>query len=1547
MLLEPGGHADKMGNRYEGRWVVSQLLRLLAEDLTRVQVEVVGDEERGVDLWVERPDGVRLAQQCKIGNGRNDRWSVADLASRGILGAMQMHLEANEQNEFVLITTLPSAVLQGICESARRSDGNPESFYEHQIQKLGDARRKVFGQYCERMGVDETSASDRARAYSFLRRTHIETWPAGISGYERLLGEAGMLVTGDPRATVALLADYAIEQLRKPLDAATVWSYLDSCKMHPRRVAQDLRVVPAIRELQQQFTASIEQDLIGGSLMPREATVEILRAIEDRAVVAVHGHPGQGKSGVLLEAFKKLTQDHVECLPIRLDRQIPRGTTRDFGSSLGLPESPVTCLVEAAAGRRSVLVLDQLDALRWTSHHSLEALEVCKALVREVRAQRDLGAEMSVILACRSYDIQNDPEIKKWLAAEKGRDDTLIEVAVGDLKSEDVQAAVANAGLDVGLLTQRQLEILASPQQLAMWLRIAASGGSLDFQSRVQLMREYWSSRTQEMVAAGADVASVQASLASIVDFMEQNASLTAPVAILRNAVEIDPLLSAGILRQAGVIVSFAHQSYLDFQIASRVVRDLYSTGRTLVEWLGALHEQSLFRREQLRQALCLMSEEGGTTFDTTIAAMLDSDEVRFHLKHLCLEVVGQLESPSDALITALVSRANDAAWTDHVLATVFRGHPALIHPLIQRGIIAKWLSDETTCNAALWLLRSVAESLPDDVVTVLEPLADEDDWQARVLNCLAWNAQDDSDSMFELRLRLARAGVFRDYVAWPELQPGRRLQLLEAALETSTPDSFRERLGAARRRSRFEHWTNDDLRALLDAARADPTEAWRLAIRQIRRLAPVVDEPFGALQQWLDSDKAQLRQGVEGVPHGLTRIALESGSILARTDGEACWDATAELRELESPVIENILVEAYALLPSSLANRAIEWLLQDTRRFGLGTGRHEPMWMPTRRLVEALSPFCDENVFDQLEEAIRSYHLPTEKRDAEYWLTTWKRGYYGDYWGRCQHFLLPALPDERCKTNTLLLVDVLARKYDQYPEERFLSSPSGIGGYVGSTLSDDLTRISDDAWLGIVSNEEVPEEGWTRRKQVGDDRVAESSIPQFARRLEHVAKRFPERFALLALEFPPNVHSRYKTAILDAMKATDSSNVPEEERGEWAPAPVDLLEEVLAKFSDEDSRDFASAFCWLISNRAEDVWSDAALERLMRFATDHPDPKPDALAVTDAGGDFRASKATPEGLLTNALNCVRGVAGRAIGSLLRAHPELLEKMTATLQGLCDDDHPAVRVAGIEACLPVLAIDKDLAMAYFQRACEKDPRVTATRSGAYFFNCGMESHSEILTPLIMQMVDSGLPEVSKEGAKEIAARCVFGSPFESKLRECLDGSTPQRQGVAQVASYLVTKQEYFEACTPLVTQLMNDPDSVVRSELRRLVRSQELFKLPEGRDLIRQFVGSAAFLDDPTGLLYGLDEHTGDLIPFADVIFAAASQFVGPLLEASRGYSQAIVIDVGHMNRLLLRLYEQAVSTSATEIINRCLDAWDSMFKQRVGGANEVAKNIA
>ena len=113
-----------------------------------------------------------------------------------------------------------------------------------------------------------------------------------------------------------------------------------------------------------------------------------------------------------------------------------------------------------------------------------------------------------------------------------------------------------------------------------------------------------------------------------------------------------------------------------------------------------------------------------------------------------------------------------------------------------------------------------------------------------------------------------------------------------------------------------------------------------------------------------------------------------------------------------------------------------------------------------------------------------------------------------------------------------------------------------------------------------------------------------------------------------------------------------------------------------------------------------------------------------------------------------------------------------------------------------------------------------------------------------------------------------------------------------------------------------------------------------------GVDLARRFVNSVAFRDDPTTLIYTLDDYAGDLLPFADVVLSISNEFVGPLRDASRDASGGVMWDMSRFLPIMIRLYEQANEHKDVRTVNGCLDAWDAMFETRVGVVRELAKVI-
>ncbi len=790
MAFEPGGMSEKLGNRYEGRWVARQLLRLLNEDIQSVTVELIGPDERGVDLLVVKKDGTRLLQQCKARCGSRESWSIAMLRSKGILGHLKDHLDRDPNHEFALVSASPARSFGDICESARNSNENPEDFFRYQIQEVGEVRRNIFHSFCDALGLDPEKGNDLGKALNYLKRIYIEIFPDDRNTWGDLLTWTGFLLTGEPETTISVLFTYAEnnDTYRKPIYADELRRHLaKNHDIHPRRLEHDRRIAPAIEELQYQFSDSIGPGLINSEIIPREETSRIIEAIDNGQDVVVHGAAGNGKSGVLYGLAEHLRQKSIPFLPIRLDRRIPKNTASQFGQDLGLPESPAYCLAGLAVDRRCVLILDQLDAIRWTAAHSSSAMDVCRELLRQVRSLRSTGKNIVIVFACRTFDLENDPEIKK-LFADSG-EQGIVKIQVKEFSDEQLKRVI---GPDLAALNESQKRILSCPQNLAIWLELKKERATADFRSAIELMHRFWENRRRLLEQAGISAEQMDAFLTPLLDYMESRGEISAPATMAaKDPVVRDAFISFGILQEGVGRISFCHQRYLDHLIAERLLQRIYHRTGSVIDWLGPKENQSLFRREQLRQVLAMLSEESPVDFFNSARELLESEAVRFHLKHLVLEVIGQMDQIASELGSYFLGLLDDPYWRDHVLETVLLGHHPWVSYLLEAGIISKWLEseDEQEINRSLWLLRSVAEHIPDPVTEILAQFVNKGgDWPARILNAICWKEADDSDRMFELRLQLAGLGHVKDFIDWKSLcarHPLRAVRLIEAVLST------------------------------------------------------------------------------------------------------------------------------------------------------------------------------------------------------------------------------------------------------------------------------------------------------------------------------------------------------------------------------------------------------------------------------------------------------------------------------------------------------------------------------------------------------------------------------------------------------------------------------------------------------------------------------------------------------------------------------------------------------------------------------------------
>lgn len=381
----------------------------------------------------------------------------------------------------------------------------------------------------------------------------------------------------------------------------------------------------------------------------------------------------------------------------------------------------------------------------------------------------------------------------------------------------------------------------------------------------------------------------------------------------------------------------------------------------------------------------------------------------------------------------------------------------------------------------------------------------------------------------------------------------------------------------------------------------------------------------------------------------------------------------------------------------------------------------------------------------------------------------------------------------------------------------------------------------------------------------------------------------------------------------------------------------------MLEKFKGGDDRETAMAFCRLVAERADENWSSRTIARLVHYACSHPDLEPGKLNLHC---DKNSDEATVEILFHNTFNCVRGVAAGAIGQLLSERKDRLEQVRPGIEALIQDPHPAVRMAAIEAIEPVLNIDKDLTVSWFCEACKDDLRVAASPGAFRFFDDTVPSHIDQVGPIIQQMVFSPLNDVALQGARQVTARWLFHGLLQDEFNQCLQGTVPQRKGVANVAAQLLHDKKYSRQCRDLLLQFMNDPEKEVRDELRDIFRNRDLITDTKYAAFVKDYIKSQAFADDPDHFVWSLRDLAGSLISVADAIFAVCKAFSTTLQEKTRDVGSRYPHMASEMSSILLRLYEQAQGERNSQVAVRCLDIWDLLFENRVGRTMELTRAI-
>jgi hypothetical protein len=1541
MASELGGRADKLGNEFERLWVVRHLVELVAGRAMAVRIECLGDDEKGTEFWVTRPDGTREAHQCKRENASKGRWTIAALEAKRVISHAKFQLDRDPAHRFVFVSGDKAPHLADLCERAAMRQ-SPSEFRAHSVTTSQQLLRE-FRTLSFYLKVDPDEPSGVARALDFLRR-FLPLSEDKLTLRGRVEDLASAWLTGDPALAVAALKDFADKSIGLTIRADDVIGALPD-GIRSRDLSREPTLALRLDALRERFDRSYRHLLIGGAVLKRRETEDLWQSVIEQSparAVLLHGPGGGGKSGVVFEFVERLRGRGLPYLPLRLDRDWPGDSPLEFGRQLDLPGSPAACLAAVAAGELGVLILDQVDAIRWTSAHSSHAWDTCERVVSEALRHPNLR----VVVVCRSFDVEDDPRLRAWKAESKAE-----EVKVGMLDDETLDRVVAACGAKPSALLPAQRQVLRSTQALYLWSVLYESAGpGFSFRSFADLMREFWAQTRKKL--RGLKPGSYDEVLEALVEYLDKRGAMAAPRTLLsRWRSEADALISMNVLVADQGKVVFAHQSYLDHLMAERVLQEVHTGSGTVLGWLKT-NDQSLFRRGQLRQLLALLRDDDPARYEESLKTLFTSEAVRFHLKHLALVLLGQADPPTAGEADLATALLREEKWLDHVIDLVVAGRDAWIDALHARGVLARWLDggDEGLERRALYLLSRVSESRGEIIEALLLDRRRDKRWEK--LERVLWMSAPDqlSPRLFQVFVRMTQSGSrsLLHSIRWKALattNASRCIEVFEAVM-----------LGEARRaRSTMAHEPiqrqetrssrREDVNHVAAAAAAIPIDAWDRLVPLLVRILRALAASRRTRSAVGFSSRYFFEQQLSRIALGVTRALRAAGRTMVATDAAAFWQRVDRLSKMPSAATARLLAHCMAAGNDDQADVSLQWLIADRSRLRCGS-RRGGFYAPAYRLLRRYSRLSSDHVFSDVLSVILAHRPEAEKRQFlhhhELLIESFRAprgrpvaGVLGYNWnGLGQYLLLAALPQSRLAGEANSRLSVYRRKFG--PAAPLLRrSPTNSGGWVRSTIPEDrLSRLSDRHWLNVI---EGRWEGRPRRsRQMGPDRVGEATVDAFARDLGSMTKFDPRRFARLALAIPKSADPRYARAILQNLGDTQPPS--NHKRPEvWQAATVEEIEAAVDHFGGlKDDEEFAKAFSWAIVGRSTEPWSAGTFEWLARTAISHPHPREGDYSVYTGGKpDGSFSRGQPD-ILGTSINCVRGVLAEAIQAILFARRDARGIFDSAVKALARDPHPSVRVAAIGLALPLFNIDREAAVATFLAACaHESDEVLRARYVNDFLRYTILKHVDELGPLIERMMRSPIAEVAQTGGGWVAVGWAHSGIWEDRLDRCLGGSKQLREGVSRALALAVANECSNPKATEVLCALFNDPEKDVRAGAASFFASDGAFKIAAARSVAQRFSESTALDDNMNDLLMGLEHHAGLLKDYAQVVFAMADRLAGPLAAEARDHQTQRPLDAEMLAKVLLRLYEQAEYEN--EIRARCLDAWDSLISQRIG----------
>lgn len=1519
----PGGIADKLGNRFEAKWLVCQMISLLKGDIDSVEYESIDPAFNGFEFRLGTGSTSSWHQTKRSAPGGN--WTMGALSREGVFKAFAERLAASPTDTCHFVSQDNAAEFRILSEKARLAS---------EAHQFKDALSKEQSRSLDLL--NQHWATDLGQTFQWLRRCHVSVIPEHVIDW-LIDSLCDFYFVHGSHAAFATLREIAESNFNRRIDRETlIDAIVATGTLRVKDWSLDSTLKDRVAACTTDYLATFASFGFGGVFLERQSTDELRNALNDKNVelILLTGTAGSGKSGIVRQLISELVQSGTPHLALRIDQCLECSTRAQLGQLLlQRDEGPVTTLRGLFPDCQSVLILDQVDAISEVSGRDGKIRNVIFQLISDAA---HLG-QVKIVVVCRTFDLESDERLKQLKELNRTR-----EVNVPSLRwKEDVNPILDAKGINSSEFSEPQKRLLELAINLAVFLEIG--DGTLLADSRSALHQRLIEKKDRQLRRDLRPSWTIGQVLGVICSRMHQRQELSAPLAVL------DPYPGAAdFLRSEGLIatsrdrLNFFHESFFDHVFARSFASDPQSS---LISMLME-SEQHLFRRTQVRQILEALRQMDRIRYLEELATILGGNKVRFHVKLAVAQWLSTVDDPTEEEFGILWARDDNGDRYDILFGRSVLVGSRWFELLNAKGWIAAELakSIEFKTNHLLWWLSYVAADQPTEVAALLRIW-----WGgqlAQASQLIGWFGYVQNRGKSEQLLLLCcdiiechPEALFKSRDAdrlsmmlhtWGDEAPekcGRLLEAIFSAWMSAHPDSIPFERDVEKVLD--SHWLMELRKKAPLALVVGATDAIRIVVDRV-----VADGPGGS--NWYQiayRTHHGSRFGFDEFLHAY----VESLKQIAGTDASAASSIVDRLDPFKHETLMHIHLETIQGNPAAFSDR-LQALLNSPLAFDAGWNGAD--WLSAANACRACLPHLDSGAREQVEEVVlarrpeiefairmvRNDGTTPRKRPNDYLIHILNRS------GHEEWCILETIEEGLLSNKAMKRLQELRRKFREHtPSEPTAVEVHMVGSPIKRRACEHMT---DDHWLSAIE-----------KYASDDDRhygkgFIDGGARQLAGELGTEAKTDPARFTALLDRIPASSHPTYVENIVRGV--TDAA-----EPGEA------VLSQAFRYAHEMDGHPYGSELAHMVAKHPQLGRQSYVLDAIIWYALEgqaNEDEKADQEVLKQKTVTIEHLIERSGGLRILGMSGARGWAWEALERVLWDSSDCSEPIWKAIETAAKTERLiGVRCSLIHPLTPLFNLDKArfaktlkslLGMEHGSLAAQRPERLAplATHAGLRLLPYVIHAMPELGRELIKEMLDS-----SSETHQLIGAWLLFGQSFRDPdyvAEATVLGASgiDHRRLLADVAAQAIVWTDDVERAEELLIKFFHDSDTEVRNQASDVFRNIAADDLGRYSNLIKAYLASPAYGDGAFALLHLLDKSPCDISEF---VVEAARRAIEDV--SARGNDNGRrSSDFHSLQDLIKREY---VSSERNPSHRReLLDLIDLMLINDVGGTDEVVK---